>query len=281
MHAQVRALFAGMRPVLRGYAAGNGAEAARRLIALGEDQEALGRYRNARRCYESALALALPLAEKGPQIVALRRAARIARVLGELDDALLHYRRSGELAGDADDRRGEVIAYTGVGNVLAVQGRWAGGRGGVPCGAGLRGAPGRRRGNAPGGSAALQQSRHDHHAAEPAGRGGAVGLRCPAALGRARLAVGPGDLLSEPGPAAWAAGASQRGTRDLRARAHALDSARGARQPLPGPGGVVSEGWAPDAGARLRARGRGAGDRGAVALLSGQHLPGAGQHRAR
>lgn len=125
LHEHVRALFAGLAPVLAAYAAGEGGEAAQHLIALGEQQEALGRYPGARRCYEAALQLALPLAEKGPQILSLRRLARIARVLGDLEEAERHYRRSGELARDAEDARAEVIARTGHGNVLAVQGRWA------------------------------------------------------------------------------------------------------------------------------------------------------------
>jgi tetratricopeptide (TPR) repeat protein len=124
LHEHVQMLFAGLRPVLRAYAAGEGDEAARALIALGEAQESRGRYRGARRCYEAALQLALPLVEKGPQLVVLRRLARIARVMGDLDEAQRYYRRSGELARDAGDSRAEVIARTGLGNVLAVQGHW-------------------------------------------------------------------------------------------------------------------------------------------------------------
>ena len=106
-------------------------EAARHLIALGEQQESSGRALGAHQCYRAALSLSLPLPDKGAQILALRRLGRVALALGEFQDATAYYERSADLARDTDDLRGEVIARTGVGNVLDVPGPL--GRGGSSC----------------------------------------------------------------------------------------------------------------------------------------------------
>jgi tetratricopeptide (TPR) repeat protein len=124
LHGYVNSLFAGLRPILGAVAAGEGDAAARHLIELGERLEASGRLRKARHCFDAALSLALPLPDKGAQILALRRIARVAQAVGDLQVALDYYRRSAEVACDSRDQPGEVIAHTGWGNVLAVQGRW-------------------------------------------------------------------------------------------------------------------------------------------------------------
>jgi tetratricopeptide (TPR) repeat protein len=124
VHQHVARLFSGVRPLLRTLWDGNESEAACHLIELGERQEQSGRYRKARQCFQTALAVSLPLADKSAQILALRRIGRVALALGDLQEALNHYQRSGDLARDAQDLRGQVIAQTGRGNVLAVQGRW-------------------------------------------------------------------------------------------------------------------------------------------------------------
>ena len=124
-HEYIRTIFSAFRPVYRAFFAGGDAEAARHLVELGERQEGFGRYHKARQCFEAALGLALPLPDRGPQILALRRIGRVAQALGDLYQALQFYHRSAELAHDVQDLRGEVIARTGSGNVLSVQGRWA------------------------------------------------------------------------------------------------------------------------------------------------------------
>ncbi|MBA2245324.1 MAG: tetratricopeptide repeat protein [Gemmatimonadetes bacterium] len=124
LHAYISAVFSTFRPLFRTFHEGKDIEVAYHLIELGERQEAHGRYRKARRCFDAALGVALPLTEKGPQILALRRVGRIARTLGDLQEALEYYRRSAELACDARDLKGEIIARTGYANVLATQGRW-------------------------------------------------------------------------------------------------------------------------------------------------------------
>ena len=125
LHEYVTSLFSAFGPVLRAYWHGNDADAARHLIELGVCQEQFGRLRKARECFETALSLSLPLPNKQPQIVALRRIARVAQALGDLREAIKYYQRAAELATDAGDLMDEVIAGTGIGNVLAMQGRWA------------------------------------------------------------------------------------------------------------------------------------------------------------
>ncbi|HEU0078838.1 MAG TPA: tetratricopeptide repeat protein [Longimicrobiaceae bacterium] len=125
LHDYVSSLFAAFRPVLRAFWEGNDADAARHLVELGERQEQAGRLRKARQCFETALSLSLPLPNKQPQIIALRRIARVAQALGDLRESVRYYQRAAELASDAGDLLDEVIARTGVGNVLAMQGRWS------------------------------------------------------------------------------------------------------------------------------------------------------------
>ena len=123
LRAYIERLHRGIRPALRSFFEGNPDEAARHLITLGEQLEGDGRIRNARQCYRTALGLCLPLADKVPQILALRRIARVSVALGEFQEARSHYERSAELAHDSQDLYGEVIGLTGIGNVLFWQGR--------------------------------------------------------------------------------------------------------------------------------------------------------------
>jgi tetratricopeptide (TPR) repeat protein len=124
LRSYIASLYEGLRPIFRSYYAGHEDDAALRLVALGEQLESGGRLKGARQCYRSALALSLPLLEKGPQILALRRIGRVSLTLGEFQDAASHYERSAQLARDAGEVRGEVVARTGYANVLAWQGRW-------------------------------------------------------------------------------------------------------------------------------------------------------------
>lgn len=121
----MRLLHEGLRPVFQSYFSGHPEDAARHLIALGELQENSGRATGANQCYRAALSLSLPLADKGAQILALRRMGRVSLALGEFSDATAHYARSADLARATDDLAGEVIARTGAGNVKTYQGRWS------------------------------------------------------------------------------------------------------------------------------------------------------------
>jgi tetratricopeptide (TPR) repeat protein len=117
-------LHQGLRPVLRSFFERDFDAAARHLVALGEQHEEMGRVRSAHQCYGAALRVSLPLAEKGAQVLALRRVGRISLALGEFQEAASHYERSAELARDSADLHAEVIARTGRANVYFWQGRW-------------------------------------------------------------------------------------------------------------------------------------------------------------
>jgi tetratricopeptide (TPR) repeat protein len=125
LHAHISSLFSIFRPLFHTFCAGQDVEAAYHLIEMGERQERSGRFRKARQFFGAALTVSLPLTDKRPQILALRRIGRVARALGEPQEALQYYQRSAQLARDAQELQAEVIARTGCANVLAVQGRWA------------------------------------------------------------------------------------------------------------------------------------------------------------
>jgi tetratricopeptide (TPR) repeat protein len=122
---QVGEIFGICREVLDHYWSGNVAEAAMSLARLAEKEEQRRRYEQARRYLDTALAVSLPLADKRPQILALRLLGRVLWRQGELTEAALHYHRAEQLARDVSDPRSEVIALTGLGNVRLFQGRWA------------------------------------------------------------------------------------------------------------------------------------------------------------
>lgn len=113
------------REVFQAYLLGDDVSVALRLLQLGEESQGRGLPRDARLFYEAALRLALPLVDKGPQILALRRLARLERDLGRLRSAHELYARSGDLARDSGDLPGEVVATIGQATVLMYQGRWS------------------------------------------------------------------------------------------------------------------------------------------------------------
>lgn len=125
LHEYVSSLHERLRPLFRSFWTGKRGESSRQLVELGERQEKNGQYRKARHCYDVALATALPLPDKDPQILALRRIARVALAQGDLHEAFSYYQRSAELACDAGNTHAEIIARTGLGNVRLWQGRWA------------------------------------------------------------------------------------------------------------------------------------------------------------
>lgn len=100
------------------------AGAARRLVEAGEIEEAHGRLDQAERYYEKALGLGRRPRDRGAEVLALRRLARVARTRGDLDAAMALYTRSREVAEDSRDETGAVIGCLGAGHVLADQGRW-------------------------------------------------------------------------------------------------------------------------------------------------------------
>ncbi|HVH13899.1 MAG TPA: hypothetical protein VM759_12645, partial [Longimicrobium sp.] len=119
LREHVASLYEGLRPVFRSFFEGRDDEAVRQLVVLGEQLEGRGRLKAARQCFRTAFAMSLPLLDKGPQILALRRIGRVSLSLGDCHDAALHFERSAQLARDAGETRSEVVARTGFGNVLA------------------------------------------------------------------------------------------------------------------------------------------------------------------
>lgn len=124
LHAYVDALHAGLLPIFESFFTGDRDAAARHLVALGERLESSGRVTGARNCYRAALEASFPLTDKGPQVLALRRIARVSLHLGDFHEAVSYYERSAEMARDSADLPGEVVARTGLGNARIWQGRW-------------------------------------------------------------------------------------------------------------------------------------------------------------
>ena len=120
----VASLHDGLRPLFRSFFSGETGDAARHLVALGESHEDAGRARSARECYRAALRMSLPLPDKGAQVLALRRIARVSLALGEFREAAAHYERSAELSRHSGDLHAEVVARIGAGNVSNWQDRW-------------------------------------------------------------------------------------------------------------------------------------------------------------
>lgn len=125
LHSFVDVLHDGLGAFFQSFFAGDHDQAARGLIALGEKLEELGRALGARNCYRAALTVSLPLLDKGAQVLALRRVARVSGNLGDFHEALSYYERSAELARDSGDVPAEVVARTGLGNMRMWQGRWS------------------------------------------------------------------------------------------------------------------------------------------------------------
>lgn len=125
LHEYVETLHAGLLPIFESLFADDRDAAARHLVALGERLEASGRVDAARRCYRAALTASFPLADKGPQVLALRRIGRVSLHLGDFHEAVSYYERSAEMARDSADLPGEVVARTGLGNARIWQGQWA------------------------------------------------------------------------------------------------------------------------------------------------------------
>jgi len=125
LHEYVATLHAGLPPFFRAFFEGRDADAATHMVELGEALEEHGRLLGARRCYRAALTISLPLVEKSPQLLALRRIGRASLKVGDLQEAASYYERSADLARDSGDRHAEVIARTGLSNVRIWQGRWS------------------------------------------------------------------------------------------------------------------------------------------------------------
>lgn len=124
LHTYVDELFRRLQPCLAALARGEAAALAHGWIDLGRWMESWGLLERAERCYDAACAAALPLADKTPQIRALRRWARVQMARGALAEARTRFHRAAELAAAAGDPREEARALLGLGEVLVLQGAW-------------------------------------------------------------------------------------------------------------------------------------------------------------
>jgi tetratricopeptide (TPR) repeat protein len=120
---RLEGLFGTLLQALRAQQDGDGAGAARALIRAGEAEEAERHLEKAASIYAHALEIARDLRDKEPQVLALRRLARVARTAGRLDEARGWYQQSYDLAVDQLDRAGQAVACQGLGNVCDDQGR--------------------------------------------------------------------------------------------------------------------------------------------------------------
>ncbi|MDP9348105.1 MAG: tetratricopeptide repeat protein, partial [Gemmatimonadota bacterium] len=127
LHEQISELFSTVDSVLRACYAGQDADAAQQLIALGERYEERGQLARARQFYEHALRLSLPLADRAAQVLALRRIGRILLTYGDLAEAHLYYSRCVQVARDTEAFEIEINARIGAGNALLRQGRLSNG----------------------------------------------------------------------------------------------------------------------------------------------------------
>lgn len=102
---------------------GDLAGAAESLIRAGEMEEGDRRLDKAEALYTLALEIAQNLRDKAPQILALRRLARVARSAVRLDEAWTRYEQSYQLSLDQMDVAGQVVACQGLGNVCIDRGK--------------------------------------------------------------------------------------------------------------------------------------------------------------
>jgi len=109
---------------LRALERGDPAEAARALVAAGEEEEGERRLDEAERWYRKALELGRKPRDRRAEGLALRRLGRVAVERGEFERAARLYREGYEVAVAARDTAGAVVACQGMGNAHVYQGMW-------------------------------------------------------------------------------------------------------------------------------------------------------------
>jgi tetratricopeptide (TPR) repeat protein len=123
-HARVDALYAAVGEVLEFAARGDDVAAGLRLLTIGEAAEAEDNHQTAMAYYEVAVQFSESVPDRRVRILALRRLARVHATLGEMEPAATYFRASLEQAASAHDIESQVVALTGLGNLLGFQGRW-------------------------------------------------------------------------------------------------------------------------------------------------------------
>jgi len=124
-HARIDALYEQAAQLLEHIARGDDAAACMALIAIGEDAEARENLQSAVVYFEYAARLSAISPEHRPRILALRHLARAHLGRGDMDSASSYYRAALEQARASQDVEWQIVAFTGLGNVLSLQGKWA------------------------------------------------------------------------------------------------------------------------------------------------------------
>lgn len=121
---RISTVYRALVRVIRALEEDDPAAAARALVEIAELEEAGDRPDRAEAYALAARELARGLEDRRPLGLALRRAARAARALGELERSLEWYGSAHEIGRAAGDSRGAAEAAVGAGNVREQQGRW-------------------------------------------------------------------------------------------------------------------------------------------------------------
>lgn len=123
-HARIDALYDAAARLLEHVAQGDDAAACLALIGIGEAAEAREDLPSAVTYFEYAARLSAASPENKPRILALRHLARAHLGLGDMDSATSYYRAALEQARAGNDVEWQIVAFTGLGNVLSLQGKW-------------------------------------------------------------------------------------------------------------------------------------------------------------
>lgn len=118
-------IYTGVAAAIRAMAGGDREGAAQALLEVAQGEEASDRPSTA---YQYALAAhraARSLRDRTTATLALRRAARAARGMGELERAAALYEQAWGDSRDGDDPEGAVVCAIGRGNVSVDRGLWA------------------------------------------------------------------------------------------------------------------------------------------------------------
>jgi tetratricopeptide (TPR) repeat protein len=121
----LRVLYTSLGRAVGALARGDRSACARALLEAAQLEEDRDRHARAKAYAKAAYEISVGERDQGPAALALRRRARAARALGELEDALAAYAQSHDTALAIGDARGAAEAAVGAGNTLEEQGRWA------------------------------------------------------------------------------------------------------------------------------------------------------------
>jgi tetratricopeptide (TPR) repeat protein len=120
---RTREIWSGVEALLGAIAGGEWKEVVDLLLEQGDREERRGRIREAESWYVVSHRLAREhRLRRMPE--ALRRAARVARGTGRLEEAALRYEEAWREASELELQEDQIIAATGRGNVAVDRGRW-------------------------------------------------------------------------------------------------------------------------------------------------------------